>query len=227
MLRSLVFAHCLNCLVPITASPHPCLTCSSCVFCSPGCRTQASGSFHRYQCQLNLYHHRQVDTEDAFNIFMVLQTLWQKPFSFWRRNFSDPGAKFTGDENKVDLEYLRYWRMMRHIEARSEWQFLKIIIISIFLTRLIRMTSYLHDDDTVTEVRSVDELLKDVPVMSSTNKPFTATETFLAEIIVNIFLIQDSNSHPVFRLDAGASRNQVGLETIGKKHHFNKNNHHL
>ena len=89
------------------------------------------------------------------------------------------------------------------------------------------MTSYLQDDDTVTEVRSVDELLKDVPVMSSTNKPFTATETFLAEIIVNIFLIQDSNSHPVFRLDAGASRNQVGLETIGKKHHFNKNNHHL
>ena len=78
------------------------------------------------------------------------------------------------------------------------------------------MTSYLQDDDTVTEVRSVDELLKDVPALTSTNKPFTATEMFLAEIIVNIFLIQDSNSHPVFRLDAGASRNQVGLETIGK-----------
>ena len=158
-----------------------------------------------------------MDTEDAFNIFMVLQTLWQKPFSFWRQNFTDPGVTFTGDEDMIDLEYLRYWRMMRHIQARSEWQFLKIIIISIFLTRLTRMTSYIHDDDAVVEVRDVDELLKDIPDLDSTNKPFTATETFLAEIIVNIFLIQDSNSHPVFRLDTGASKNQVGLETIGKK----------
>ena len=221
--RSLVFAHCLNCLVPITAAPHPCLTCSSCVFCSPGCRSEASSSFHRYQCQLNLYHHRQVDTEDAFNIFMVLQTLWQKPFSFWRQNFSDPGVTFTGDENGIDLEYLRYWRMMRHIQARSEWQFLKIIIISIFLTRLTRMTSYINDDDSAAEVRDVDELLKDVSDLSSTNKPFTATETFLAEIIVNIFLIQDSNSHPVFRLDTGDIKNQIGLETIGKKNIVQKN----
>ena len=216
--RSLVFVHCLNCLAPITAAPHPCLTCASCVFCSPECRARASGSFHRYQCQLNLYHHRQVDTEDAFNIFMVLQTLWQKPFSFWRQNFSDSGARFTGDEDAIDLEYLRYWRMMRHIEARSEWQFLKIIIISVFLTRLTRMTSYITDNDSDSaEVRDVDALLRNVPDLDSTNKPFTATETFLAEVIVNIFLIQDSNSHPVFRLDAGAIRNQVGLETIGKK----------
>ena len=102
--RSLVFGHCLNCLVPITVAPHPCLTCSSCVFCSPGCRSQACGLFHRYQCQLNLYHHRQVDTEDAFNIFMVLQTLWQKPFSFWRQNFFDPGVRFSEDENLIDLD---------------------------------------------------------------------------------------------------------------------------
>ena len=82
-----------------------------------------------------------MDTEDAFNIFMVLQTLWQKPFSFWRENFSSPGAQFTGDEDDIDLEYSRYWRMMRHIHARSEWQFLKIIIISVFLTRLTRLES--------------------------------------------------------------------------------------
>ena len=95
---------------------------------------------------------------------------------------------------------------------------------------MIRMTSYIHDDSRTEEVRDVEELLRNVPVVRNTNKPFDATELFLAEIIVNIFLIQvmmmveiivhifliqDSNSHPVFRLDSGATRNQVGLETIG------------
>ena len=228
------------------------------MFCSPGCRSGAS--FHRYQCQLNLYHHRQVDTEDAFNIFMVLQTLWQKPFSFWRENFSSPGAQFTGDEDDIDLEYSRYWRMMRHIHARYNNTISGVVILhqrevgvavpqdhhhqrlpdqahkvgvySLIFNSLpmIRMTSYIHDDSRTEEVRDVEELLRNVPVVRNTNKPFDATELFLAEIIVNIFLIQvmmmveiivhifliqDSNSHPVFRLDSGATRNQVGLETIG------------
>lgn len=68
--RRLVFEFCLVCLGPAPA-PHPCLTCTSVVFCSPACR--AAATFHRYQCQLDLYSLRQRDTEDAFNIFMVLQ----------------------------------------------------------------------------------------------------------------------------------------------------------
>ena len=84
---------------------------------------------------MNLYHYRQIDTEDAFNVFMVLQTLWQKPISFWKKNFTQPGAELVGE---VDLEYQRYWNMMRHIQERSEKQFLKIIVISVFLLRLSR-----------------------------------------------------------------------------------------
>ena len=55
---------------------------------------------------------------------------------------------------------------------------------------MIRMTSYIHDDSQTEEVRDVEELLRNVPVVRNTNKPFDATELFLAEIIVNIFLIQ-------------------------------------
>ena len=79
------------------------------------------------------------------------------------------------------------------------------------------MTSYQSDGDTPQAAASVEELLQDV---GSTGdrcyRPLDDDDTFLAEIIVNIFLIQDSNSHPVFRLDTAAGPHQVGLETIGE-----------
>ena len=91
----------------------------------------------RYQCQLNLYYTRQVDTEDAFNIFMVLQTLWQRLLAFWRENL-----KREGDElfqvGEMDHPYRSYWGMMRHKDSRTDKQFLKIIIITLTLLRCTR-----------------------------------------------------------------------------------------
>ena len=44
----------------------------------------------------------------------------------------------------------------------------------------------------------------------------TEDEKFFALVLAEIFMIQDSNSHPVFRLDLATSQNnEVGLETIG------------
>ena len=95
----------------------------------------------RYQCQLNLYRTRQVDTEDAFNIFMVLQTLWQRPFSFWKKNLILEKDELC-QVGEMDPPYTTYWRMMRHKEDRTDTQFLKIIIISVFLLRCGRWDKY-------------------------------------------------------------------------------------
>ena len=79
------------------------------------------------------------------------------------------------------------------------------------------MTSYQSDGATPQPAASVEELLQDVGgTTDRCYRPLDEDEVFLAEIIVNIFLIQDSNSHPVFRLDTGAGPHQVGLETIGE-----------
>ena len=91
----------------------------------------------RYQCQLNLYYSRQVDTEDAFNIFMVLQTLWQRPVSFWRENLKREEDELL-QVGEMDLPYRTYWGMMRHKDSRTDKQFLKIIIISLTLLRTTR-----------------------------------------------------------------------------------------
>ena len=79
------------------------------------------------------------------------------------------------------------------------------------------MTSYQSDGGTPQPAASVEELLQNVGgTEDRCYRPLDEDEVFLAEIIVNIFLIQDSNSHPVFRLDTGAGPHQVGLETIGE-----------
>ena len=79
------------------------------------------------------------------------------------------------------------------------------------------MTSYQSDGATPQPAASVEELLQNVGgTEDRCYRPLDEDEVFLAEIIVNIFLIQDSNSHPVFRLDTGAGPHQVGLETIGE-----------
>ena len=208
--KLLMFQYCLNCLKNVSII-YPCLTCSSVVFCSQECRHKASSSFHRYQCQLNLYDKRQSDREDAFNIFMVLQVLWQRPFSFWKDNFIYPGAVMK--DGGVDDDYARYWRMVRHPDK----QFIKIIIISIFLLRLNRMTSYMNSSEFGEEATNIEELLTNVPEkVKPCDDTLTEDEKIVAEIIVNIFLIQDSNSHPVFRIDSGGPNNQVGLEALGK-----------
>ena len=50
----------------------------------------------------------------------------------------------------------------------------------------------------------------------SPSAKMTEDEQFVAVVVADIFMIQDSNSHPVFRLDLAASlNNEVGLETIG------------
>ena len=59
--------------------------------------------------------------------------------------------------------------------------------------------------------------IKDLLEKHDTSKdPLDDEEHFLAEIIANIFLIQESNTHPVFRLDNDGFKNEVGLQTIGK-----------
>jgi len=209
--RSLMFQFCLNCLRP-AKNVHSCLTCSGVVFCSSACREAASASFHKYQCQLNLYTYRQNDTEDAFNIFMALQTLWQKPVSFFFENWNRENVELVGD---VDLEYRRLWNMVSHRNNRPDQSFLKIVTITVFLLRCNRMTSYMKDcklDRVLT--RNKKDLLKNV-VHIPQSDTFNEDELFIGEILGHIFMIQDTNSHPVFRLDCTKGRNQAGLECIG------------
>ena len=209
--RSLMFQFCLNCLRP-AKNVHPCFTCSGVVFCSSACREAASASFHKYQCQLNLYTYRQNDTEDAFNIFMALQTLWQKPVSFFFENWNRESVELVGD---VDLEYRRLWNMVSHRNNRPDQSFLKIVTITVFLLRCNRMTSYMKDcelDRVLT--RNKKDLLKNVVHIPQSDR-FNEDELFIGEILGQIFMIQDTNSHPVFRLDCTKGRNQAGLECIG------------
>ena len=78
------------------------------------------------------------------------------------------------------------------------------------------MTSYNFDEENLKESTSVKDLISNMNTSSNvTEADLTKDEEFIAELIVHIFLIQDSNTHPVFRVDTSGSRNEVGMETLG------------
>ena len=189
--KNLVTQFCLNCLRS-TATPFPCFTCSYVAFCSPSCREKAV--FHQQQCQLDLYRHRQHDTEVAFNLFLPLKWLWQKPFEFFKENWNKAG-ELVG---KVDVEYARMWSMVTHLDTRSWASLINVVVVTTFLLKCNRLTSYCPNSESP---KSEDGL--------------SPEEEWLGGILAHIFMVQDMNSHPFFGLDRGRQLNQVGLENLG------------
>ena len=189
--KNLVTQFCLNCLRSV-ATPFPCFTCTFVAFCSPSCRSKAL--FHQPQCHLNLYRHRQFDTEVAFNLFLPLKWLWQKPFKFFRENWNEEG-ELVGE---VDLEYARMWSMVTHLETRNWASLVNVTVVTIFLIRCNRLSSYCSSD-----------------LPQSDDGSLSIEEEWLGGILAHIFMVQDMNSHPFFGLDRGKQLNQVGLENLG------------
>lgn len=174
---------CLHCL-RATEAPLPCLSCTSVVFCSSQCRTDACSSYHKYQCQLDLYSHRQHDTGGALDLFLPLKAVWEIPFSVLRQQWDENG------DLKRNSEFQRLWSMVTHEKERTIPGLVKVAVIAIFLLRCSRLTSYLG------KPLELDE-------------PLSTEEEWLGSILARLYMIQDMNAHPLFGVDNGQSQREV------------------
>ncbi|XP_023324593.1 uncharacterized protein LOC111698475 [Eurytemora carolleeae] len=84
--------------------------------------------------------------------------------------------------------------MVTHKETRDTESRIKCYVISVFLLRTLRLTSY-HQEKKV--------------------GPLSSEEIFLGRILLHMFMVQDMNSHPIFGLESNPHSVQIGLETIG------------
>ena len=176
---------CLHCL-RATEAPLPCLTCTSVVFCSSQCRTDACSSYHKYQCQIDLYSHRQHDTGGALDLFLPLKAVWENTFSVLRQQWDENGdLKRNGNS-----EFQRLWSMVTHEKERTIPGLVKVAVVAIFLLRCSRLTSYLGKPLEL-------------------DKPLSADEEWLGSILARLYMIQDMNAHPLFGVDNGQSQREV------------------
>ena len=176
---------CLHCL-RATEAPLPCLTCTSVVFCSSQCRTDACSSYHKYQCQIDLYSHRQHDTGGALDLFLPLKAVWENTFSVLRQQWDENGdLKRNGNS-----EFQRLWSMVTHEKERTIPGLVKVAVVAIFLLRCSRLTSYLGKPLEL-------------------NEPLSAEEEWLGSILARLYMIQDMNAHPLFGVDNGQSQREV------------------
>ena len=184
--RRMMLKFCLNCLMA-TDTPLPCLTCASVVFCSPQCRLAACSSYHKYQCQIDLYSHRQHDTGGALDLFLPLKAVWQSgSFSLFCKQWDEKGEL----KDAADSELRRMWSMVTHVEERTLPGLVKVSVIAVFLLRCSRLTSYLG------KTLQLEQAL-------------TVEEEWLGSVLAKLYMIQDMNCHPLYGLDNGQSQREV------------------
>ncbi len=183
---------CSHCLSPCALSPLPCPGCSSAIFCSSRCRLQAAGSYHRYECRLNLAQHRVEDAADAYRFLLSARVFFQYPLaelsSAWE------GGDGGGSHPKLS----RLFRMMKHQGERPRWQELKLVVMAVLVLALLRDSGYLDEQEVVGGMGESDVL----------------------RMAHDLLQIQDVNTHPVLTAlgdgqEDGGGRGEVGVGRIG------------
>jgi len=196
--------YCLQCLKNITVL-YPCSSCPRVVFCSRECQEIAEGSFHKYQCQLDLYGLRLKDTKDGCTIFNSLAIIAGKPASFWLENqtkFLVPNAASDWPTpNNTDLEKLtNLFNMITNEEDVSRESQVRHIIVSVLILRAFRKTSF-YEDSSI-KVEQTGSLSKE--------------ELVIGKLLYRIRLIKDMNAHPIWGVENNIKdKSQVGTEQIG------------
>jgi len=194
-----VLQYCLNCMIGVEV-PYPCRCCPRVVFCCPECKKEAEGSYHKYQCQLDLYNIRVNDSKDGCSIFQSLSVIVSHPLSFWWTNmdeFLDPSptgewpVPVNDDVQKMSL----LLQMATNDDQVTPATHARHTLVVILLLRSLRKTTFFEDSGYETPTGQL-----------------TPQELLLGKLIYRLRLVQDMNSHPVW----GVSKSQK--DKIGKDH---------
>jgi len=196
--------YCLACLRNVTVS-YPCSGCPRVVFCSRNCQQLAEGSFHKYQCQLDLYGLRLKDTKDGCTVFNSLAIMFSKPLSFWlehQNKFIHPsGASDWPTVNNSELEqFTNLFDMITNEQSVAHESHVRHAVITLLLLRAMRKTTYYNDSG----------------ITVKTNGPLSKEELTIGKLIYKIRLIKDMNAHPIWGTEMDPrDKTQVGTEQIG------------
>ena len=164
------------------------------------------GSFHKYQCQLNLYGLRLKDTKDGCSIFNSLSIIVGKPASFWIENqnkFLVPNAASDWPTaNNTEVEKItNLFDMITNEKDVSHNSHVRHAVICVLLIRAIRKTTFFKDSDL--KVEDSGSLSKE--------------ELVIGKLMYRIRLVKDMNAHPIWGVEIDPKdRTQVGTEPIGK-----------
>eukprot|EP00092_Neocalanus_flemingeri_P007710 GFUD01008326.1.p1 GENE.GFUD01008326.1~~GFUD01008326.1.p1 ORF type:complete len:633 (+),score=153.13 GFUD01008326.1:157-2055(+) len=196
--------YCLQCLKNVTVQ-YPCSGCPRVVYCSRECQQVAEGSFHKYQCQLDLYGLRQKDTKDGCTIFNSLTIIAGKPAAFWIENqskFLVPNAASDWPTaNNTELEQMtNLFDMITNENDVSHDSHVRHAVVAVFLLRSFRKTTFYKDSNIL-----VDE-----------TGSLSKEELVIGKLMYRIRLIKDMNAHPIWGVENNPKdKSQVGTEQIG------------
>jgi hypothetical protein len=125
-------------------------------------------------------------------VTVPVRFLWERPVAFHQEHWGPAGELRTDPGGEVG----RLWSMVTNLEIRDLASLVKVAVVTVFLLRCNRLTSYLGPG-------------------GPHGAGLTEEEQWLGAVLAHFFMVQDLNSHPLFGLDRGKQLNQVGLENLG------------
>lgn len=196
-----IMKYCLHCMVGVEV-PYPCSSCPRVIFCGPKCKQEAEDSYHKYECQMDLYNIRINDSKDGCTIFHSIKIICGQPLKFWIQNQKEfLGNGWSGDwpaPVHSDVQRLSLlFQMAKNEEDVSAATHARHSLVTIFLLRALRNTTYYSDSGVETP--------------SGKLQP---GEVVIGKLIYMLRLIQDMNSHPVWGVGKG-QKEKIGHDHIG------------
>lgn len=179
-----------------------CKSCTQAVFCSLKCLKESS-SYHKYECQCDLYRFRRSDTADSFRIFLTLRAIFTKSIEDHKTsNFSSTDGKVALIQNQNQnyscfLSGFSLEKMETHQDVKTFQDDLKFLVLTCLMILVIRCTDYLPGNPA-----SLQDLM------------LSEDEMILGEV-ANLYLrVQSYNTHPVLT-QCQTSKSEVEIVRIG------------
>ena len=194
-------ANCWHCFRPVIA-PVPCKSCAGLVFCGPKCRSDASATYHKYECGItDVLYQAQIG-----GWALAYRAITSKPAEYFLNNktrFSDhnelKGYQDGDVYNSEDI--LTFHNLVTHDKTGNKMapELMMQALTAIFLLRCLKAKKY---------------------YVESHNDPSTLTdnELYLAKLIHHFMRVSYYNTHEITTasLDGPVSPERLRMRRIGR-----------
>jgi len=173
---------CYKSLTQAAVQPVSCDTCQQVFWCSTSCKTRATNTHHRYECQVRFPVLMKQGHPGIGKLFMIFRIFTQKSLNYFREHstlFLDHNPSTgSGADDQLTSSYTTLFNLARHTPTDPA-KLLEISIVSIVFVRMLTAVGYFHHSS------------------QQGHQVLTGDQEMVAELMSVLVPVTNVNTHPV------------------------------
>ena len=194
--------NCDNCFSKLRSAV-PCPDCSGLGFCSPECRDEACGSYHRYECK---FQDLVQGLGGSAVVRLALRIITSHPLTYFKKMRTDLNVDNTTSEFKHP--YLSLFNLVSLDEERWTEDIFSRTMMAVALLKILKVAKYFPD--------------------KSDADTYTDDEIFIGSLLLRHLNLLQFNAHEVYEVLRGnrekikpSKNNLIGLAVYSRASYFN------